>query len=64
MADGAGCGGGGGGPTGCVSRSRSVDEADFLSGTTLRVTGGTGGLGGLPEVGAFEVVVVPPGVAV
>ena len=50
-----------GGPTGWLSRRRSVDDADFLSGTTLRVTGGTGGLGGFPDVGAVDVVVAPPG---
>jgi hypothetical protein len=51
----------GGGGGGWLSLKRSVDEADFLSGTFRRVTGGTGGLGGFPEVGAVEVVVVPPG---
>ena len=46
-----------------MSLNKSVDEADFLSGTGRRVTGGTGGRGGLPEACPLPVcvVVVPPG---
>jgi hypothetical protein len=44
-----------------LSLKRSVDEADLLSGTTPRVAATMGGLGGLPEAGAFEAVAVPPG---
>lgn len=46
-----------------MSRKRSVDEADFLSGPArLEVTGGTGGRGGFPVAGPLlAVVVVPPG---